>query len=93
MQSRHDELSRATLAYHSRKSTHDNSELHLVDVSVTRWYHYITRCVRRALLLGEGPENRKEWIEHRLEGLAEIFAIAVCSNHAQKLRVPRMPPR
>ena len=28
---------------------------HLVDVSVTRWYHCVTRCVRRALLLGEAP--------------------------------------
>ena len=50
---------------------------HLVDVSVTRWYHCITRCVRRAFLLGEGPENRKEWIEHRLQELAEIFAVSV----------------
>jgi hypothetical protein len=25
-----------------------------VDVSVTRWYHCMTRCVRRAFLLGEG---------------------------------------
>ena len=50
---------------------------HLVDVSVTRWYHCITRCVRRAFLLGEGPINRKEWIENRLEELAEIFAVAV----------------
>ena len=50
---------------------------HLVDVSVTRWYHCITRCVRRAFLLGEGPINRKKWIENRLEELAEIFAVAV----------------
>jgi hypothetical protein len=50
---------------------------HLVDVSVTRWYHCITRCVRRAFLLGEGPENRKDWIEHRLQELAEIFAVSV----------------
>jgi hypothetical protein len=50
---------------------------HLVDVSMTRWYHCITRCVRRALLLGEGPLDRKEWIDRRLEELAGIFAISV----------------
>ena len=49
----------------------------LVDVSVTRWYHCVTRCVRRAFLLGEGTSDRKEWIENRLEELAEIFAVAV----------------
>ena len=32
----------------------------LVDVSITRWYHCITRSVRRAFLLTEGPESRKE---------------------------------
>jgi hypothetical protein len=31
----------------------------LVDVSVTRWYHCITRCVRRAFLLAEGPLDRR----------------------------------
>ena len=46
---------------------------HLVDVSVTR-------CVRHAFLLGERPLlgeeplNRKEWIERRLQELAEIQA-------------------
>jgi REP element-mobilizing transposase RayT len=50
---------------------------HLVDVTITRWYHCITRCVRRAFLLAEGPENRREWIERRLEELAEIFAVSV----------------
>ena len=39
----------------------------LVDVSVTRWYHCISRCVRRAFLLGEGDQDRKEWIEDRLQ--------------------------
>jgi hypothetical protein len=50
---------------------------HLVDPSVTRWYHCVTRCVRRAFLLGEGMHDRKSWIEHRLEELAEIFSVAV----------------
>ncbi len=50
---------------------------HLVDPSVTGWYHCITRCVRRAFLLGEGGLDRKEWIERRLRELAEIFSVAV----------------
>jgi hypothetical protein len=31
----------------------------LVDVSLTRWYQWITRFVRRAYLLGEEDHNRK----------------------------------
>jgi REP element-mobilizing transposase RayT len=64
----------------------------LVDVSVTRWYHCITRCVRKALLLGDNPNhpNRKAWIERRLADLAEIFAVgvggfAVMDNHLHLL--------
>ena len=49
----------------------------LVDVSITRWYHCITRCVRRAFLLSEGPTDRKLWIDHRLQELAGIFAVSV----------------
>ena len=49
----------------------------LIDTTVARWYHCISRCVRRAFLLGEGPHDRKGWIENRLEELAQIFAIAV----------------
>src|SRR5271157_1456914 len=63
---------------------------HLVDPSVTRWYHCVTRCVRWAFLLGEGMHDRKSWIEHRLEELAEIFAVAVAGfaildNHLRLL--------
>jgi REP element-mobilizing transposase RayT len=50
----------------------------LVDVSVTRYYHCISRCVRRAFLCGEGFEHRKAWIEARLEVLAKQFAVSVC---------------
>ncbi len=50
---------------------------HLVDPAVTRWYHCVTRCVRRAFLLSEGPLDRKQWIDERLQELAEIFAVSV----------------
>jgi len=33
--------------------------------------------VPRAFLVGEGMQDRKTWIEHRLEELAEIFSVAV----------------
>ncbi len=52
---------------------------HLVDASVTRWYHCELRCVRRADLLGEGKFDRKAWIEKRLEQLAEIFSVTVAA--------------
>ena len=50
---------------------------HLVDAYVTRRYHSVTRCVRRAFLFGEGTLDRKSWIEHRLQKLAQIFSVAV----------------
>lgn len=50
----------------------------LVDLELTRYYHCISRCVRRAFLCGEGHEHRKAWLEQRLEILAENFAVAVC---------------
>ena len=49
----------------------------LIGVSVTRWYHCMSRCVRGALLLCEGPSDRKAWIENRIEELAQIFAVGV----------------
>ena len=49
----------------------------LVDVSVARWYHCVSRCVRKAFLLGDGVDDRREWLENRLEELADIFAVAV----------------
>jgi hypothetical protein len=57
---------------------------------VTRSYDRITRCVRRAFLLGEGDSDRNQWIENRLLELAEICSVtvggfAVLDNHMQVL--------
>lgn len=62
----------------------------LIDLEVTRYYHCISRCVRRAMLCGEGFEHRKLWIEQRLEQLAQQFAVSVCGfsvmdNHLHTL--------
>jgi len=62
----------------------------LVDPALTRYYHCISRCVRRAFLCGEGFEHRKQWIEDRLELLAQNFSVsvagfAVMDNHLHVL--------
>ena len=52
----------------------------LVDVSVTRWYHTISKCVRGGWLLkvdGDGGLDRKRWIENRLKLLTANFSVAV----------------
>lgn len=49
----------------------------LVDVAVTRYYHCISRCVRRAFLCGEGVTCRKTWIEARLVLLATEFPVSI----------------
>ena len=48
-----------------------------IDISVARWYHCMSRCVRQAFLLTAGAFNRKEWLEDRVQELAEIFAVGV----------------
>ena len=60
----------------------------LVDVAVTRYYHCISRCVRRAFLCGEGVTHRKAWIEARLELLAKHFAVSVCAHTTTTLEPP-----
>jgi len=62
----------------------------LVDVSVTRWYHCLSRCVRGGFLMGEGFADRKQWIEDRLELLDAAFAVsiggfAIMDNHLHVL--------
>ena len=54
-----------------------NARAVLVIPSVSRWYHGITRCVRRSHLLREGLTDRKQWLEDRSRSLAGIFSLSV----------------
>lgn len=64
----------------------------IVNPKVTRWYHCISRCVRKAFLLesSAGKVNRRAWIEKRLQYLSEVFAVsvggfAILGNHLHVL--------
>jgi len=53
----------------------------LVDVSVSRWYHRISRTVCQAWLLAGRADSatgdRERWIARRLKELDSIFAVSV----------------
>jgi len=65
---------------------------HQVNLEITRYYHCISRCVRRAFLCGydkqitKNFDHRKRWLIDQMYSLAEIFSIKICayavmSNH------------
>jgi hypothetical protein len=54
----------------------------LANNSLTRWYHCVSRGVRRAFLLSEGKTNRKQWVEGRLTGRPELSVGSFVSVHA-----------
>ena len=68
------------------------SRSELVSPEDTRWYHCVSRCVRRAFLCGSEPsqgrsfDHRRAWVIDRLKELNNTFAVdiaayAVMSNH------------
>ena len=61
----------------------------LIDVSVTRWYHCLTRCVRRAFLLGEGLLDRKQWVEDRISDREQCRGLASPDGKAQERPIVR----
>jgi hypothetical protein len=42
----------------------------LVDLTATRWYHCVSRCVRKAFLLGELIARKDRWLGRRCRGAA-----------------------
>ncbi len=57
----------------------------LIDLSMTSYYHCVSRCVRRSFLCGEDSvsgksyEHRRSWVEKKIYALASVYCIDICS--------------
>ena len=51
----------------------------IIPLGTASWVHCISRCVRRAWLLGKGKDHRRQWVEDRMRFLAGCFAVEVAS--------------
>ncbi|MBU2880513.1 transposase [Psychrosphaera sp. B3R10] len=67
-----------------------------INIEATRFYHCVSRCVRRAYLCGLDPvsgrnyEHRRSWVQNKLLELPNSFAIdvyafAVMNNHTHSV--------
>lgn len=63
-----------------------------VNLNLCRYYHCVSRCVRRAFLCGQDSltgrqfDHRKQWLVSLMHELAHVFAVRICayavmSNH------------
>jgi hypothetical protein len=56
-----------------------------LDLAETKWYHVVSRCVRRAFLCGvdnnsgKSYEHRRHWVEARMKYLASIFTVDIAA--------------
>ncbi|CAM4193199.1 hypothetical protein [Pseudoalteromonas maricaloris] len=56
-----------------------------ISLTDTKYYHCISRCVRRAFLCGEDKftgksyEHRRDWVEEKLLMLGSVFCIDICA--------------
>ena len=59
-----------------------SQQISLID---TKYYHCMSRCVRRAYLCGQDSysgksyEHRKQWIEDKIIAAANVFCITLCA--------------
>ncbi|MEZ7206033.1 transposase [Pseudoalteromonas sp. DY56-GL79] len=57
-----------------------------ISLTDTKYYHCISRCVRRAFLCGEDKftgksyEHRRDWVEEKLLMLGSVFCIDICAH-------------